>query len=56
MECSWPVYLMTYQKKIEKFIKDCINTLNNHAPSKQNCTRDNHLPFINKELPKAIMN
>ena len=39
-----------------KFIKDCINTLNNHAPSKKNCTRDNHLPFINKELPKAIMN
>ena len=39
-----------------KFIKDCINTLNNHAPSKQNCTRDNHLPFINKGLPKAIMN
>ena len=56
MECSWPVYLMTYQKKIEKFIKDCINTLNNHAPRKKNCTRDNHLPFINKELPKAIMN
>ena len=41
---------------LEKFIKVCINTLNNHAPSKKKYTRGNHLPFMNKELSKAIMN
>ena len=41
---------------LEKFIKVCINTLNNHAPSKINYTRGNHLPVMNKELSKAIMN
>ena len=57
MECSRRVYLMTYQKKmLETFIKVCINTLNKHAPSKKKYTRGNHLPFMNKELSKAIMN
>ena len=41
---------------LEKFIKVCINTLNNHARSKKKYIRDNHLPFINKELSKAIIN
>ena len=41
---------------LEKFIKVCINTLRNHAPSKKKYTRGNHLPFMNKELSKAIMN
>ena len=41
---------------LEKFIKFCINTLNNHALSKKKYTRGNHLPFMNKELSKAIMN
>ena len=41
---------------LEKFIKVCINTLNNHAPSKKKYTRDNHLSFMNKELSKAIIN
>ena len=41
---------------LEKFIKVCLNTLNNHAPSKKKYTRVNHLPFMNKELSKAIMN
>ena len=41
---------------LKKFIKVCINTLNSHAPSKKKYTRGNHLPFINKELSKAIMN
>ena len=39
----------------EKFIQACINTLNNHAPSKKKYTRGNHLLFTYKELPKAIM-
>ena len=39
---------------LEEFIKVCINTLNNHAPSKKKYTRGNHLPFMNKELSKAI--
>ena len=38
---------------LEKFIKVCINTLNNHASSKKKYIRANHLPFINKELSKA---
>ena len=41
---------------LEKFIKVSINTLNNHAPSKKKYTRGNHLPFMNKELSKALMN
>ena len=41
---------------LEKFIKVCIYALNNHAPSKKKYIRGNHLPFINKELSKAIMN
>ena len=41
---------------LDKFIKVFINTLNNHAPSKKMYTRGNHLPFMNKELSKAIMN
>ena len=40
----------------EKFIKVCINTLNNHATSNKKHTRGNHLPFMNKELSNAIMN
>ena len=41
---------------LDKFIKVFVNTLNNHAPSKKMYTRGNHLPFMNKELSKAIMN
>ena len=41
---------------LEKLIKVCINTLQNHAPSKKKYTRGHHLPFMNKELSKAIMN
>ena len=41
---------------LERFIKVCINTFNNHAPSKKMYTRGNHLPFMNKELSKATMN
>ena len=40
---------------LEKFIKVCINALNNHTPSKKKYTRGNHLPFMNKELSKATM-
>ena len=38
--------------KLEKYIKLCINTLKNYAPSKNKFTRGNPIPFINK----AIMN
>ena len=41
---------------LEKFIKVCINKLNNQVPSKKKYTRGNHLPFMNKELSKTIMN
>ena len=41
---------------LENCTKACINTLNDHAPSKKKYTRGNHLPFINKELSKKIMN
>ena len=43
-------------EKIEKCIKVCINTLNNHVPSKKKYTRCNDLPFMNKELCKSKMN
>ena len=41
---------------LEKFIKVCINTISNHVPSTKKYTRGNHLPIMNKELSKAIMN
>ena len=40
---------------LHKFITVCIGTLNNHAPSKKKYIRDNHLPFMNKELSEKIM-
>ena len=40
---------------LNKFITVCIDTLNNHAPSKEKCIRSNHLSFMNKELSKEIM-
>ena len=40
---------------LNKFITVCIDTLNNHAPSKKKYIRSNHLPFMNKELSKEIM-
>ena len=43
-------------ENLEKFVKVCISTLNNHAPNKKKDTRDNRLPFLNKELSKARMN
>ena len=33
---------------LNKFITVCIDTLNNHAPSKKKYIRGNHLPFMNK--------
>ena len=41
---------------LERLIKVYTNTLNNHASSNKMCTRGNHLPFMNKELSKAVMN
>ena len=40
---------------LTKFITVCIDTLNNHTPSKEKYIRGNHLPFPNKELSKEIM-
>ena len=40
---------------LHKFITVYIGTLNNHAPSKKKYIRDNHLPFMNKELSEKIM-
>ena len=40
---------------LNKFITVCIDTLNNHAPSKKKYIRGNHLPFMNKELSKEVM-
>ena len=40
---------------LNKFITVCIDTLNNHAPSKKKYIRSNDLPFMNKELSKEIM-
>ena len=59
MECSGVLISWIIKEDVEnleKFIKLCINTLYNYAPSKKKYTRGNHLPFVNKELSKAIMN
>ena len=40
---------------LNKFVTACIDTLNNHAPSKKKYIRANHLQFMNKELSKEIM-
>ena len=40
---------------LNKFITVCIDTLNNHAPSKKKYIGGNHLPFMNKEFSKEIM-
>ena len=38
------------------FLEVCLNTLNKLAPFKRKYSRGNHLPFMNKELSKVIMN
>ena len=40
---------------LNKFIEICLKTLNNYAPSKKKCNRGNQMPFMNKDLSKAIM-
>ena len=40
---------------LEKFLGICVNALNQHAPYKKKTLRDNHSPFMKKELSKAIM-
>ena len=40
---------------LNKLITVCLDTLNNYAPSKKKYIRDNHLPFMNKELSKQII-
>ena len=40
---------------LKRFVTVCIDTLNNHAPRRKKYVRDNHLPFMNKDLSKQIM-
>ena len=40
---------------LNKYVTVCIDTLNNHAPSKKKYIRGNDLTFMNKELSKEIM-
>ena len=40
---------------LNKFIEICLKTLNNYAPSKKKYNRGNQMPFMNKDLSKAIM-
>ena len=39
----------------EKFCDMSIKLLNKHAPIKMKYKRGNHMPFIKKDLSKAIM-
>ena len=39
----------------EKFCDMSIKLLNKHAPIKMKYKRGNHMPFITKDLSKAIM-
>ena len=40
---------------LNKFIETCLKTLNNYAPLKKKYNRGNQMPFMNKDLFKAIM-
>ena len=40
---------------LNKFIEICLKTLNNYAPSKKKYNRGNQMPFMDKDLSKAIM-
>ena len=40
---------------LQRFCDITINILNRHAPRKGKLTRDNQMPFITKDLAKAIM-
>ena len=40
---------------LNKLVSVYIDTLNNIALTKKKCIRGNHLPFMNKELSKEIM-
>ena len=40
---------------LNKFVTVCIDTLNNHTPSKKKYIRGNHLLYMNKEPSKEIM-
>ena len=45
----------TWNNDISIFIDICMRNLDKYEPLKKKYIRGNHLPFINKELPKAIM-
>ena len=45
----------TWNNDISNLIDVCAWSLDKHAPLKKKYTCVNHLPFMNKELPKAIM-
>ena len=40
---------------LNKFIEICLKTLNNYAPSNKKYNRGNQMPFMSKDLSKAIM-
>ena len=40
---------------LNKFIEICLKTLNNYAPSNKKYNRGNKMPFMDKDLSKAIM-
>ena len=42
-------------KSFEKFFDICHETVNDHAPCKQNFVRSNHISFKNKSLSKEII-
>ena len=45
----------TWNNNVSNFIDICMRTLDEHAPLKKKYIRGNHLPFMNKELSKAII-
>ena len=57
------LYYMNSQKRFSSITNDglqrfCginINILNRHAPHKRKLARDNQMPFITKDLSKAMM-
>ena len=45
----------SYNQDVDDFLISCNKILDQYAPCKNKYVRGNHLPFMNKNLSKAIM-
>ena len=47
-------YLECDNNSFDEFLNMCLSTLDQHAPWKQKCAREDHMPSMNKTLSKGI--